>query len=214
MSVRVNLLRPEEIRHPGAIEKANLIRLGVVLGLSAVVVAGVWGVFQYQAVVRGHARVKAGWAAIEPEYLRVKQVLDAHNSNRKYLDELNGWSTSRIDWTEPFEELQRLVPANIQLTRMSVLGEIAISEAKPATKENPGTPARRYQWKLEGRALGEMSDQDVIQFVDALRRGESFQDWLASVKLQGLQRTQSRPDQETDERAFRVDASSHERLIQ
>ena len=213
MSVRVNLLRPEEIRHQGAIEKAGLIRAGVVLGLSAAVVLVVWAVFQYRAVVGGHAHVKAGWAAIESEYKRVKTVQDAHDANQALLDELHSWTVSRINWTEPFEELQALVPGNIQLTRMSVAGDIMISEAEPATKENPGTPARRFQWRLEGKALGEMSDQDVIRFVDALRRGDSYQDWLASLKLQGMQRTLSRTDEESNERTFRVDASSHERLI-
>lgn len=213
MSIRVNLLRPEEIRNQGSLERGSLVRGLVLLGSSAAVIFAVWAGFQYHQVIGGHARVKARWAAVKPEFERVKVVRDAHLGNQAYLQELNSWTAARIRWTESLDELQALVPPNIQLTRMVILGETKESEAEPKTKDKPGTPARRYQWRLEGQAEGDMSDQDVIRFVDALRSGRSHQEWLASVKLQGLQRVRSREVDDSSGRSFRIDASSHERLV-
>ena len=216
MSVRVNLLRPEEIRQQTGVGRESMLR-AVGIAASSLAVAGlVWGVFQYRSVRSGHALAKERWASLETRYEQVKKVHAANASNLKYLDELGGWTASRIDWSEPLRQLQEFVPDNIQLTRLTVQGEILISEEDPKTKESPGTPARRYSVRMEGRALGSLSDQDVIRFVDELRGASTFQDWLASVKLQSLERTRARgivDEEAEEERKFRVDAASMERMI-
>ncbi len=216
MSVRVNLLRPEEIRQQTGVGRESMLR-AVGIAASSLAVAGlVWGVFQYRSVRSGHALAKERWASLETRYEQVKKVHAANASNLKYLDELGGWTASRIDWSEPLRQLQEFVPDNIQLTRLTVQGEILISEEDPKTKESPGTPARRYSVRMEGRALGALSDQDVIRFVDELRGASTFQDWLDSVKLQSLERTRTRgivDEEAEEERKFRVDAASMERMI-
>lgn len=216
MSVRVNLLRPEEIRQQTSVSRESLMRVGVVSATSIAVAGLVWGVFQYRSVRHGHAEAKERWAAIESTYEQVKTIHSAHMTNQKYLDELQGWSTSRLSWTDPLTQLQEFVPGNIQLTRLTVQGEIRLQQSatKKKKKDEPGMPVRCYSVRLEGRAIGDMSDQDVIHFVDELRGASMFRDWLASVKLQSLERSRSRdPEEPSEERTFRVDASSVERMI-
>ena len=131
---------------------------------------------------------------------------------------VRNWSLarSRIAWTDSLFSLQQLVPPNIQLTRLNMVGDTVISAKEPGDKDTPGTPARRFSLQLQGKTVGDLSDQDVIRFVDSIRMDARMNDWLESVKLQEVhaQRHDGRDQREGQaELTFRIDAASGERLI-
>lgn len=220
MSVRVNLLRPDEIRYTGAVSKGAAIRWGGIT-MAVLAAAGVaWLIVSVRGTLHGLRRAQSRWGALEASYGKVREVQKQHLGNRGFLDELNGWGASRVEWEEALDDVQGMIPANIQLHSLSVEGDMLLiePEKKPDEEnEDPGTPARTYKIRVQGVAHGALSDKDVIQFVDRLRSAEGMKSWLAIMKLQGLQRMATRgvPSEEEEERrTFVVDASSAERLMQ
>jgi hypothetical protein len=217
MTTRVNLLQADECRQQTTISRETLIRYGGIGGAVLAVACLGWIIWQYHGISRRHHAATREWAAIRDDYDHAKSVQEELNTNRSYLSELTGWSEARVSWREPFDELKRIVPENLQITRLSVFGEIQVPAAAKSANAPTAVPIRRYALNLEGVAEGKLSDQDVIRFVDSLRMGQSFSPWLASVKLQGLQRQNSygktKDGESVEVRTFRVDALSKERPI-
>lgn len=213
MSVRVNLLQPHEIQQQTAVSRDFLRRGGSMLGIGLAVLGVAYLGFQYHAARSSHSRLKAQWAAIEGEYAAVKDTADQHAANMKNIQELDAWTRSRVDWEAPLTALQRLVPENLQFTALIIDSDVAISSREPATKEYAGTPARSYTVRIEGTAVGAMSDQDVIAFVETIRESPDFGPWMSQVRLQGMQRAQSRDPDAEEARNFRVHGATEERIM-
>lgn len=213
MSVRVNMLRPHEIQRQSAVSRGFLVHGAMVLAIGAAVLAAGFGAVQYQQTRSTHRRLKAQWAAMEADYRVVKNMTDEHAANMKYVTELDAWQRSRLDWETPLAALQAAVPENLQFTRLNIQGDVAVSKAEPATDKQPGTPARTYSLGLEGRAVGVLSDQDVIAFVDRVRESPAIHPWVDWVRLQGMQRDTAVRDEGAEVRLFRVNAASQERLM-
>jgi len=217
MSVRVNLLRPEEIKQQNSVNREAMLRMAGMVGGAAVAAAAIFLFFQYRSVIGGYSRAQAEFAEIETDYNRVKGMQESSTLNHQYVTELQSWTSSRVRWDDSLLAIQTLVPSNIQLTRMSLHGEIKLSSAGPPKDGEPGTPVRLFSLRLEGKAQGNLSDQDVIRFVDGIRGDDSLQSWLSSVKLQGLQRSAyggtGVSEDGQAERTFRLDATSGERVM-
>ena len=215
MSVRVNLLRPEEIRCQVVGAKKTFLAVAGIVAGALLVVGLAWSIVNVNNVLHGRAKVKQQRALLQGTYEEAKLVKQQHLKNQHYLNELKGWNNSRIEWSGAMDDIQELIPANIQINRLSVVGDIRISEAEPATDEEQGTLARQFHIRLEGTAEGAFSDKDVIVFVDKLRVADGVQPWLASMKLQGLQVVQREigDEKKTEQRSFQADAISVERLM-
>ena len=73
--------------------------------------------------------------------------------------------------------------------------------------------------RIEGKAQGALSDQDVIRFVDGIRSDREMQTWVSQVKLTGIQLIEDHAGgggSEGDEamRTFRLDVTSGERVME
>ena len=214
MSVRVNLLRPEEIRVQTAVSRNFLVKGGVTLAVAAAVFGLVLGVLQYFRINASHKKMEARWAVLEPRFEEGKKFREQLDKNVRILGELEAWSKSRLNWLGPLESLQQLVPTNLQFTRLTINGDVKVSSEEPTSKAKPGTPVRLFAMRLEGQAVGALSDQDVISFVDKIRVSDQFSPWVASVKLQGMQLSKFQVDDgEEGVRVFRIHANSKERMM-
>lgn len=215
MSTRVNLLQAEEIRQQASLSREALLRIAGAAGAVLAAAGLAWAIWQFIDVSRRHAEVSRAWAAVRADYESAQVVQEEVQAKQGYLGELEGWRSSRVIWHGPFDELREIVPANMQLTRLSVNGQITAPAPNKAAGGGPALLHRRYALHLEGLAEGQLSDQDVIRFVENLRAGRTFSSWLESVKLQGLQRHGGlRNPTEEAARTFRVDAISKERPFQ
>ena len=214
MSVRVNLLRPEEIRLQTAVSRSFLVKGGITLAVAAVVSGLIFGGFQYHRTRTAQKQMSARWVVLKPQFEEGKKIWEEYNANEELLGELEAWTTSRLNWLGPLESLQQMVPANLQFTRLAISGDVKISSTESRTKNKSGTPVRLFSMRLEGQAVGTLSDQDVISFVDKIRGSDQFSPWVASVKLQGMQLSKFQfDDSEEGVRVFRIHANSKERMI-
>ncbi len=219
MSVRVNLLRTEEIEQSHSVNREAMNRMFATVGGAALAALLVFLFFQYHNVIGGHAKAHARFAAIENDFNRIKGMSDSSAQNHEYVSELDSWTGTRIRWDKSLVAIQRLVPSNIQLTRISVNGNVKLSSHPKVDEDDPGNPARHFMLRIEGKAQGALSDQDVIRFVDGIRSDREMQTWVSQVKLTGIQLIEDHAGgggSEGDEamRTFRLDVTSGERVME
>ncbi|HBA85827.1 MAG TPA: hypothetical protein DCZ95_17225 [Verrucomicrobia bacterium] len=220
MIIRVNLMHEADFRYQGAVSRGFIVKA---VAITIAVLTGLFllaTVFQYKSLRQTAAWSQDRWNKIAPAYENVQAMQQTLNRNRTIMNELKGWQHSRIDWNVPLEELPRLVPSSIQLTKLNIFGSVEVKKtAAPAPKKaasseklSPvpeaaaaGPSFRKFMISIEGRSEDKMADKVILQFVDELRQGASFVPILDSVKLQGLRLETGR---ESSGRVFNIEATT------
>ncbi len=237
MSLRVNLLKPEELRYQGPVSRQFIITL-VGSALALIFVLGILVTIQRQyALSKNLSWAREEWIKVEPRYKKDQAEQQKMFDNEALLKELNLWGSTRLQWGSLLVELQAIVPPTIQLTRMAVRSEwvfkkppAAAAAAEPApeaakgenataTAEPPpapaATPARKVEVTLEGRAAGELADEVVVQFVKSFRDAPAYQPLFEAVKLQRMLRDTAGKDTEDKlaDRIFEIHGQFFEREL-
>lgn len=212
MSVRVDLLKPEEYRYQGAVSREFAIRVSIVGGSCLLLLLGLIALVNGRVVRQQLASAKAAWERVEPRYKSVSAVQMSLAETSVLRTELEGWGRSRIVWHTQMQDLQRIVPANVQLTELSVKSSYHMLMEEGAAEEAAATPARQFKLLLEGVTTGDQADKVVVNFVDALRADPTLKESLESIKLQGLQQ-RGQTQEEAMDRVFGIEATSRLREL-
>jgi len=211
-TVRVNLLRPEEFRHQGAVSKSFAVRAAAWGGGALGVLLLLIGLMNQYSVSRQLASSRETWEKTEPRYNRVRLMQNNLNASKTIWNELQAWNRSRVEWHRQLRDMQRIVPADVQLTRLQIKAQLIMIPEGPDAKEDEVVPARQFQMMLDGQAAGERADEVVVEFVNSMRSGSSFDQLLEHVKLQGMQRI-NKVDGEENERLFGIEGMSEARPL-
>jgi hypothetical protein len=217
MIARVNLLRPDEMRYQGPVSR-EFIRQAAVGGVCALLLLMVvLSVFRHRSIRHNLVLLQESWSEMSPRYEQVRSMQAALGSLQQVEAELQAWNASRIEWGTLLTDLQQIVPAEIQLTRLSVRGETGLLET-PASTGSPkaGAPppllARRFNFRIDGRAPGAMAEEVVVRFARTMRDTPAFKEVLDTVRLQGLQRAAG--SREEPDRLFGIEGTSRPRVMQ
>lgn len=211
MKLRVNLLRPEEQRYQGPVSLRFALLIGAAtFGAIALLVLAV-GLHAFFSV-RGDLRAaREAWQTLEPRFNTITALQKAESENRMLLAELDRWGKLRTPWTGLLQELQRITPASLQLTRLVVRSEWVFVKPPAAVTSDgkeiplPAIPARKIYLSLEGRAAGELADEVVVTFVRTLRQSQGFEKLFESVKLQRLVRATAGGTERQTDRLFLIE---------
>jgi len=122
---------------------------------------------------------------MEPRYEIALRFQRLSRDLRRYLDEIEGWTAVRLSVPGMLDELQRVVPPEIQLTRLEVRDEI--SAPRPKSAEEAVTPYRLLRWRLGGRVVGPRSEETVGQLIIGLREMGAPEALFRSVTLLTIQ---------------------------
>lgn len=221
MMVRVNLLKESEYRYQGAVSSLFIVRtsMATLIAFSAVFV--LMGVTRYRTARADLAACREIWRMREPMYNQVLAMKQDLATFKKQQQELAGWGLSRINWYDPLLELQAIVPPSLQLKRLNVRGEMELGRrvveadaeggpAKAAAAATGITPSRQFFISLDGKALGKMAEDVVVQFVRTLDSSRKIKPLLQTIKLQSLQRDTSASGKEAS-RTFTIEATTRKR---
>lgn len=214
MSVRVNLMVPEEFRASSAITTSVSPRVLAITGGAVVATLLALGTVHFRMVGNGLKLAQARYATVEPRYKEAMRIQADRNHNHDIMKEMDGWAASGVAWREPLRILGGLVPDSVQFTRLTL--DSSIEKPRPSRPTDaekqppPPPPVRRYTIRIDGAASGELSDQTVVDFVKTLRESPAFLDWIESVQLQGLQRAVAQ-NAGPDDRVFRIDLRTYAR---
>lgn len=221
MSLRVDMMHPEELRYQGPVSQRFL---GVAAGVVVLASLFFWIVsfwFQRGAVNKEVAQLEDEWAVLSPRYEATKAKMAEHGLIQAVEGELKQWNTTRIEWGPLLDELNDMVPNSIQLTRLSFRCEWSIIRTaappqddpdKPAKPAPPGVPARRVNLTLSGRAAGDEGGDAAVRMVPALKNSKSYGAAFETIKLQNLLRD-AQPGDAAD-RTFSIEAIGMLRKLQ
>jgi len=216
MSLRINLLEEDELRHAGLLGEAFLIRI---LIISVVVVAGLGLAFMLlhvSSIRREMESSKQLYMQKDPLYQDVRAMQDDVADNKSIQAELKGWRTSRPDWGGILMHIQSLVPGSIQLERLSVRGEIIQPRAsKKLIKKKKEEPYRSYRITMDGISQGSLADELVIQFVRDLKEAPGLAAFFETVNLKRIEKERQggRDAVDLQRRTFAIEAVSKPLLL-
>lgn len=203
MTARINLLKTTELRRQGVVSTAFIIRVSIVTVALFSLLFGLLALIQHRNARQMLFGAEELWKVREPLYRKTVAMKQDLATKRKLDTELRGWQSSRIAWHDPLTELREIALPTLQFRRLNIRGEMDIripktktpkagsAEGKPAGEgaapAAAGTPARRFFLLIEGRAVGDLAEDSVLQFDAALRRAPGFRPVLESVRLQKLE---------------------------
>lgn len=189
MNFRVNLLQQEDVaresqRRPVAAVIGVVLVVGVIGLIGSKLVRGIATRAQYRSA-------QARWEKLEPRFNAAQDMRDRVLLCNAIQAEMEGWKQARVDLHPILEGLYTCVPATVQLTRMNLRSSYAVERLPPRKaaekKAPPQKVMRKYEISLEGVAVGDRSDQVVVDFVEQLKISALDSDLFPSVKLQRLQ---------------------------
>lgn len=165
MNLHINLLLESERRSSSRISRKFLVKASVacaaLLLFSLVVVA-----------LSGARSARQRCLFVEQEKKQLEPAFRAVTELRRELTDLQDmtnaimtWAQTRPDWPGLLAGIQSVVPANVQLTRLTVNENITLID---------NLPTRVVTLFLQGKAAGEHSETDVQELEKSLKEKPPF----------------------------------------
>jgi len=183
MSLRINMLSDSEYRYSGAVSHRFIAQIVLMVGVGVSLLIIAVALFHVSSIRQDLAWHRDQWTRLEPTYNKMNAMQAAATTNTKLLGELKGRTAWRLEWNSLLPEVQKVVPAYVQLSGLDIRS-LADREADKS-KSKIKAPSRRYEMQLSGKALGREADKVVFRFLEDLEAATAFQEILESVKLQG-----------------------------
>jgi Tfp pilus assembly protein PilN len=174
INLYINLLLESEARSASRVSRKFIIRLAIgLVGLSfllLIIIVSAGAHFAHQQLL-----------SAEQDKKQLKNAFRAVNELRQELAGLQeltnaiaSWAQTRPDWPALLSGLQSVVPANIQLVRLTASENIV-----PVDK----VPARVVTLYLQGKAAGEHSETDVQELEKSLGEKPPFKGMIESARV-------------------------------
>lgn len=180
---RVNMLRKSERRYQGAVgRRFMLVSIFVTPTLLIALLSGV-KLIQYGSVRADLGARREIWTALEPRLAIANEQQRGLTVNRQALELINGWRDSQISMVELMKDIQQVVPANVQLMRISIRSDVMASLYREAEELNLD-----YRLALQGVSQGSEAEDAVIALRKSLLKGEYVSEIFDSVKLTSMRK--------------------------
>lgn len=204
MNFRVDLIMADEQRSASVINPKSITRVVcTVVPMLILLAVAKFGYGVYSLGVKA-SEAERLWASTEPKAKKAEVVRNALNENLDIVNELAGWRETHINWHEQLAALQTAVPANIQLTALSVQQSLLSDPA----------PSRSFQMILSGRSAGDANGIRVVQLESAFGELPPLKAAVKSAKVSAGSFVQDpSPQAKKDDRLFRIECAYSERVF-
>lgn len=165
MNLHINLLLKSEERSASRISRKFIIKASAVfsglllLALVIIVLAGARSA--QQALFFAEQEKKQ----LESAFRTVNELRQELTSLQELTNAIMSWAQTRPDWPLLLSGVQSVVPASIQLTRLTANENIAAID---------NTPTRVVTLYLQGKAAGEHAETDVQELEKNLKEKSPF----------------------------------------
>ncbi len=174
MSLHVNLILDSE-RRSGSDVSMKFVLHTTLIVLGALLAMGLAGLVMGARGARlAYAAVQSQQKDIEPVYESVVKTRGDLTRLQALVNLLEGWRTNRLSHSGCLRALQLSVPANIQLTRLTMQNHVEGAGSEP--HRNGGV-------YLRGRAAGQGADADVRLLHTALKSRPPFDGVMEEVAI-------------------------------
>lgn len=194
MNLHVNLILESEIRSSSRVSRKFIV---IVVASTVAAILLVSAAF---VLFLAHSAEKSLLFA-EQERKQLAPVFAAVNDLKKELavfqdltNAISTWGQSRLEYPALFTGLQKIVPDNIQLTRMTL---------NDAFATDAGAPTRTVSIYLQGKAIGENAEDDVAKMEKSLVGNPPFDAVMESAKVKHFEAAKNL--QQADLRIFDIE---------
>ncbi len=174
MSLRVDLIYPDEQRSGGVVSIKSFVRIGAIIVPCLIVLAVGWWVVGV-IMERSELNVLENqWGAMEVRQREAKDTAANMGVNRKIVAELQGWEHASLRWHRRLVALIERVPSEIQLT------SITVSQAAP---ERDADPSRAFSVRIAGRAGTPNAKQLIEELRTVINAHPAWTNGVESVEV-------------------------------
>ena len=180
---RVNLLKKIERRYQGTVSRRFML-VGIVVTpiLFIAVLSGV-KLIQYGGVQADLRASREIWSTLEPRLAVASDQQRGLKTNRQAIDLINGWRDSQVSMEGLLLDIQKAIPENIQLTRISIRSEVKTSIYHDVDELGLG-----YRLALQGISQGAQAENAVINLRRDLLDKEHLSAAFDAVKLTSMRK--------------------------
>ena len=180
---RVNLLKKSECRYQGAVSRRfMLVSIVVTPILFIAVISGV-KLIQYGGAQVDLKASREIWSRLEPRLAIALDQQRGLKANRQAINLINGWQESQVSMEALLLDIQNAIPANVQLTRISIRSDVKASRYREADELG-----LNYRLALQGVSQGEQAEDAVISLRRDLLEKECLSAIFDSVKLTSMRK--------------------------
>lgn len=183
---RVNLLKKSEQRYQGAVSRRFIMVSAVVTPILLIAVLSGIKLVQYSGVQADLKTSREIWKDLKPKLELFNEENKSLAANRKILALFEGWRQSQLPIVKLMDEVQDVVPQNVQFSRFSLRGDI--TKAAYAT---PKDMKLNYKLLIEGVAQGNRAEEDVWKFQKDLIGSPDINRAFETVDLADMRKRQS-----------------------
>jgi len=184
---RVNLLKKAERRYQGTVSRRFML-VGIVVTpiLFIAVLSGV-KLIQYGGVQADLRASREIWSTLEPRLAVASDQQRGLKTNRLAIDLINGWRDSQVSMEGLLLDIQKTIPENIQLTRISIR-----SEVKTSVYHDVDELELDYRLALQGISQGAQAEDAVINLRKDLLDREYLSATFDAIKLTSMRKRAGR----------------------
>jgi len=180
---RVNLLKKNEQRYQGTVSRHFLFVSIVVTPILFIAILSGVKLIQYGGVQADLRASRDIWDNLEPRLEEAEAKQLGLKSNRQAISLINGWKNSQISMEGLLLDIQKAIPEDIQLTRISIR-----SEVKASVYRNLSELGLDYHLVLRGVSEGAQAEKAVINLRKNLLTREHLSTTFDSIKLTSMRK--------------------------
>jgi hypothetical protein len=199
MSLRVDLISPDEKRSGSRINARAFIRLAKIL--APVIILFIAGniTMKLMTLSAKMHMLEARWEVSEPKQEHARKTSEQVNVHLKTLEELNAWKDSRIEWNKQLSAIAETTPDSVQLTALVVSQQFDADTP-------PSPPKRIFTMTINGKTSGEGA-MDYIEILSkSLEHHKAMANLINSVDVTDYEADTSENASELD-RVFQIDCA-------
>ncbi len=182
---RINLLKKSEQRYQGVVSRRFTVVTAMVTPILFVALFCGIKLLQYHNVHSEMVVCRDLWTDYEPRLASYKKEKRFLKSNHQILTLFKGWEDSQLPLVSLLNEIQDIVPGNIQFTRLSLRGDVS-----PKIYETAENMQMDYAMQIDGVSQGDRAEDEIWQMHRDLLANGVVDSIFDSVELEGMRKRQ------------------------
>jgi len=195
---RVNLLKKSEERYQGAVSRRFMLVSIVVTPILFIAILSGGKLIQYGGVQADLGASREIWKTLEPRLAVARDQQRGLKANRQAIELINGWQGSQVSMEGLLLDIQKTIPENVQLTRISIRGEVNASVYRDVDELGLD-----YSLALQGMSQGAQAEDAVIHLRKDLLTREHLSATFDSLKLISMRKRKGRDGENMREFSFK-----------
>ncbi len=201
VNLRINFIESAEIRSASMVSVKALLQI-CALTIPLALVVYVFITYLSYAENKSALVLKEDiWSAKEIQLKRFSALNARLKERKRALEDVDGWSLSRVPWPELMESLRAEVPPIIQLKVLQAKHTLEISE-KDGDR-------RRLRIIIKGRCVGQAADDQVERLRSRMMTELVMSQLVEDARVRGD--PDDEPGADPDDRVFQLELDLHPR---